>query len=141
MFERPPPSLDHGVRELQRREGQHAVQDPGRDQFVDLSVPVLEAKFEQFAMNKGSATGCKRSGVARVSTMVRFGLASSRTCCPRVRETDPCYAEPKAFETEVHQLVAELKTSHVGFRHARMRNSEIRNAINATLHRFWRERQ
>ena len=29
MFERPPPRLDHGVRELQLREGQHTAQDTG----------------------------------------------------------------------------------------------------------------
>lgn len=45
-------------------------------------------------------------------------------------------AEPEAFEKEVHKLVAELKTSHTGFRHAGMRNLPARHAINATLHRF-----
>ena len=30
--------------------------------------------------------------------------------------------EPKTFEKEVNRLVAELKTSHTGFRHAGMRN-------------------
>ena len=45
-------------------------------------------------------------------------------------------ADPKAFEREVHTLVAELKTSHTGFRHAGMRNIPARHAINATLHRF-----
>jgi carboxyl-terminal processing protease len=44
--------------------------------------------------------------------------------------------EPEAFEKEVHTLVAELKTSHTGFRHAGMRNIPARHAINATLHRF-----
>jgi carboxyl-terminal processing protease len=44
--------------------------------------------------------------------------------------------EPEAFEKEVHKLVAELKTSHTGFRHAGMRNIPARHAINATLHRF-----
>jgi len=43
---------------------------------------------------------------------------------------------PAAFEKEVHKLVAELKTSHTGFRHAGMRNIPARHAINATLHRF-----
>jgi carboxyl-terminal processing protease len=43
--------------------------------------------------------------------------------------------EPEAFEKEVHRLVAELKTSHTGFRHAGMRNIPARHAINATLHR------
>jgi hypothetical protein len=33
-------------------------------------------------------------------------------------------------------LVAELKTSHTGFRHAGMRNIPARHAINATLHRL-----
>ena len=45
-------------------------------------------------------------------------------------------AQPEAFEKEVHRLVAELKTSHTGFRHAGMRNIPARHAINATLHRF-----
>jgi carboxyl-terminal processing protease len=44
--------------------------------------------------------------------------------------------EPEAFEKEVHRLVAELKTSHTGFRHAGMRNIPARHAINATLQRF-----
>src|SRR5215469_6804039 len=45
-------------------------------------------------------------------------------------------SEPEAFEKEVHKLVAELKTSHTGFRHAGMRNIPARHAINATLRRF-----
>jgi C-terminal processing protease CtpA/Prc len=45
-------------------------------------------------------------------------------------------ADPEAFEREVHTLVAELKTSHTGFRHAGMRNIPARHAINATLHRL-----
>lgn len=45
-------------------------------------------------------------------------------------------AEPEAFAKEVHKLVAELKTSHTGFRHAGMRNIPAHHAINATLHRF-----
>jgi C-terminal processing protease CtpA/Prc len=45
-------------------------------------------------------------------------------------------ADPEAFEKEVHKLVAELKTSHTGFRHAGMRNLPARHAINATLRRF-----
>ena len=44
--------------------------------------------------------------------------------------------EPEAFEKEVGRLVAELKTSHTGFRHAGMRNIPARHAINATLHRI-----
>src|SRR5258707_10800825 len=44
--------------------------------------------------------------------------------------------EPEAFEKEVGRLVAELKTSHTGFRHARMRNIPARHAINATLQRI-----
>jgi C-terminal processing protease CtpA/Prc len=43
--------------------------------------------------------------------------------------------EPEAFEREVHKLVAELKTSHTGFRHAGTRNIPARNAINATMQR------
>jgi carboxyl-terminal processing protease len=46
------------------------------------------------------------------------------------------YSEPEAFEKAVNGLVAELKTSHTGFRHAGMRNIPARHAINATLHRF-----
>src|SRR5260370_7940783 len=44
--------------------------------------------------------------------------------------------EPEAFEKEVHKLVAELKTSHTGFRHAGMRNIPASHAINATLQRI-----
>jgi len=44
--------------------------------------------------------------------------------------------EPEAFEKEVQRLVAELKTSHTGFRHAGMRNIPARHAINATLQRI-----
>jgi C-terminal processing protease CtpA/Prc len=44
-------------------------------------------------------------------------------------------ADDEAFEKEVHKLVAELKTSHTGFRHAGMRNIPARHAINATLQR------
>ena len=44
--------------------------------------------------------------------------------------------DPEAFEKEVNRLVAELKTSHTGFRHAGMRNIPARHAINATLHRL-----
>src|SRR5437016_10997776 len=44
--------------------------------------------------------------------------------------------EPEAFEKEVGRLVAELKTSHTGFRHAGMRNIPARHAINATLQRM-----
>jgi hypothetical protein len=44
--------------------------------------------------------------------------------------------EPEVFEKEVHKLVAELKTSHTGFRHAGMRNIPARHAINATLQRI-----
>jgi carboxyl-terminal processing protease len=45
-------------------------------------------------------------------------------------------SEPETFEKEVNRLVAELKTSHTGFRHAGMRNIPARHAINATLQRF-----
>jgi hypothetical protein len=45
-------------------------------------------------------------------------------------------AEPGAFEKEVQRLVAELKTSHTGFRHAGMRNIPARHAINATMQRI-----
>jgi len=44
--------------------------------------------------------------------------------------------EPEAFEKEVNRLVAELKTSHTGFRHAGMRNIPARHAINATMRRI-----
>src|SRR6266849_5741076 len=44
--------------------------------------------------------------------------------------------DPEVFEKEVHKLVAELKTSHTGFRHAGMRNIPARHAINATLQPF-----
>jgi len=45
-------------------------------------------------------------------------------------------SEPEAFEREVHRLVAELGTSHTGFRHAGMRNIPARHAINATFQRI-----
>jgi carboxyl-terminal processing protease len=44
--------------------------------------------------------------------------------------------ETEAFEKEVQNLVAELKTSHTGFRHAGTRNIPARHAINATMQRF-----
>src|SRR5271167_4096621 len=52
------------------------------------------------------------------------------------REQILASAEPEAFEKEVQSLVAELKTSHTGFRHAGMRNIPARNAINATMQRI-----
>jgi len=54
-------------------------------------------------------------------------LAQSR------REQILACSDPAVFEKEVHKLVAELKTSHTGFRHAGMRNIPARHAINATL--------
>jgi carboxyl-terminal processing protease len=45
-------------------------------------------------------------------------------------------AKPEDFEKEIHKLVAELKTSHTGFRHAATRNIPARHAINATLQRI-----
>jgi carboxyl-terminal processing protease len=57
-------------------------------------------------------------------------LAQSR------REQILACSDPAAFEKEVHKLVAELKTSHTGFRHAGMRNIPARHAINATLQRI-----
>ena len=57
-------------------------------------------------------------------------LAESR------REQVLTCAEPETFEKEVHKLVAELKTSHTGFRQAATRNIPARHAIHATLHRF-----
>ena len=44
--------------------------------------------------------------------------------------------EPEAFEIEARRLVAELKTSHTGFRHASMRNIPAPHAINATMQRI-----
>ena len=58
------------------------------------------------------------------------GLARSR------REQILSSEDPAVFEKEIHKLVAELKTSHTGFRHAGMRNIPSRHAINATLHRI-----
>jgi carboxyl-terminal processing protease len=56
---------------------------------------------------------------------------------PRVGESKSlACSDPAAFEKEVHKLVAELKTSHTGFRHAGMRNIHARHAINATLQRM-----
>jgi C-terminal processing protease CtpA/Prc len=45
-------------------------------------------------------------------------------------------ADTEEFEKEVQGLVAELKTSHTGFRHAGMRNIPARHAINATMQRI-----
>jgi C-terminal processing protease CtpA/Prc len=45
-------------------------------------------------------------------------------------------ADTEEFEKEVQSLVAELKTSHTGFRHAGMRNIPARHAINATMQRI-----
>jgi carboxyl-terminal processing protease len=44
--------------------------------------------------------------------------------------------EPETFEKEVNVLLAELKTSHTGFRRAGARNIPARLAINATLQRI-----
>jgi len=52
------------------------------------------------------------------------------------REQILACTEPQAFEKEVHRLVAELKTSHTGFRHAGLRNIPARHAINATMQRI-----
>ena len=52
------------------------------------------------------------------------------------REQILACSDPAVFEKEVHKLVAELKTSHTGFRHAGMRNIPARHAINATLQRM-----
>src|SRR6204780_463322 len=45
-------------------------------------------------------------------------------------------ANLEAFENEVRNLLAELKTSPTVFRHAGMRNIPARHAINATLRRI-----
>jgi C-terminal processing protease CtpA/Prc len=52
------------------------------------------------------------------------------------REQILACSDPAAFEKEVHKLVAELKTSHTGFRHAGMRNIPARHAISATMQRI-----
>jgi C-terminal processing protease CtpA/Prc len=52
------------------------------------------------------------------------------------REQILASTEPEAFEKEVNRLVADLKTSHTGFRHAGMRNIPARHAINATMQRI-----
>src|SRR5437879_8456674 len=49
------------------------------------------------------------------------------------REQILACSDPAVFEKEFHKLVAELKTSHTGFRHAGMRGIPARHAINATL--------
>jgi len=54
----------------------------------------------------------------------------------KVVGTNSGVREPDTFEKEVQNLVAELKTSHTGFRHAGMRNIPARNAINATMQRL-----
>src|SRR3984893_14051697 len=45
-------------------------------------------------------------------------------------------AEPETFEKKVQSLVAELQTSHNGFRHAGMLSIPARHAINATMQRI-----
>jgi carboxyl-terminal processing protease len=45
-------------------------------------------------------------------------------------------SDPEVFEREINKLVAELKTSHTGFRHMGTRNLAARNTINATLQRI-----
>jgi carboxyl-terminal processing protease len=62
--------------------------------------------------------------------------ANWKTLAQSRREQILKCAEPQTFAKEVHKLVAELKTSHTGFRHAGMRNIPARHAMNATLHRF-----
>src|SRR2546429_2732484 len=57
MFERPPPRLDHGVREPQLRKGQHTAQNTGDDQFVDLGVHVLNPSIRQYDWG-GDGGGC-----------------------------------------------------------------------------------
>src|SRR5450432_2792376 len=52
------------------------------------------------------------------------------------REPILASAESETFEKEVQGLVAELKTSHTGFRHTGMRNIPARHAINATMQRI-----
>ena len=69
MFERPPPRLDHGVREPQFRKGQHTAQNTGDDQFVDLGVHVLNPGIRQY--DRGVTVG--------VSAALRQAAAASRT--------------------------------------------------------------
>jgi C-terminal processing protease CtpA/Prc len=54
---------------------------------------------------------------------------------PSVESQFTC-TDTEVFEKEVHKLLAELKISHTGFRHAGMRNIPARHAINATLQRI-----
>ena len=44
--------------------------------------------------------------------------------------------DSEIFERKVHKLVADLKTSHTGFRHTRTPNIPARHAINATMQRI-----
>ena len=62
MFERPPPRLDHGVREPQLRKGQHTAQNTGDDQFIDLGVHVLNPGIRQYDRG-GDGGGCGPTGV------------------------------------------------------------------------------
>lgn len=69
MCERAPPRLDHGIRELQLREGQHSTQDTARDQVVDLSVYVLDPSIRHDDRGgvraRGGPTGVEQDGHAR----------------------------------------------------------------------------
>jgi len=42
---------------------------------------------------------------------------------------------PDVFESEMHDLVTQLKTTHTGFFHKDARRIPARHAINATFHR------
>ena len=56
---------------------------------------------------------------------------------------DPILActDPEVFEKEVHRLVAELKTSHTGFRHAGMRNIPAPRTPPPTFWKGWRRQR
>jgi hypothetical protein len=47
MFQRAPPRVDHGVRELQFRQGQHPAPHARGDECVDLAFHVLDAAVWQ----------------------------------------------------------------------------------------------
>jgi C-terminal processing protease CtpA/Prc len=60
------------------------------------------------------------------------GVDWKALACARRNQILAC-TEPEAFEKEVHRFLAELRTSHTGFRHVGMRNIPARHAINATF--------
>ena len=77
MFQGSPPRFDHGVRELQLREGQQPAQDARVDQFVDLGVHVPHALIRE---DDGSVR--RRDGNSREKVPNVRGDSSARSPAP-----------------------------------------------------------